>query len=246
MQEEAYVKTHLVNGIATIEFFHPKGNSLPSAVLGKLAHEIDSYGSNDLIKVIILRSAGTKSFCGGASFDELSSIETEEQGAKFFSGFGSVINAMRKATKFIIVRVQGRAVGGGVGLIAAADYAIANQEAEIKLSELSIGIGPFVIGPAVERKIGLAAFSSLAIDATMWRNAEWAKRKGLYSEVHPSTEDMDEAVNRLADSLIHSNPGAIRAMKRIFWEGTSHWEDLLPERAAISGRLLVAGKKKSE
>jgi methylglutaconyl-CoA hydratase len=188
----------------------------------------------------VLRSAGEKAFCAGASFDELMAIQSVSQGTEFFSGFAHVINQMRKCPQLIIVRVHGRCVGGGVGLAAAADYCIAYEKAEIRLSELAVGIGPFVVGPAVERKIGASAFSQLAIDATMWRNSEWAKRKGLFAEVHESIENMDESIRRLANTLAHSNPEAMSQLKKIFWKGTEHWDTLLLERAAISGKLVLS------
>ena len=235
-----YVKSHIEHGINTIEFFHPQSNSLPGKILEELAKEIHFAGTHDDTKVIILKSAGDKTFCSGASFDELVSIKTEAEGLKFFSGFAQVINAMRKCPKFIIGRIQGKAVGGGVGIAAAVDYAIATDKAALKLSELAIGIGPFVVGPAVERKIGQAAFSALAIDATMWRNADWAKRKGMFAEVHESVEGMDESIERLSNTLSHSSPKAMAEMKKIFWKGTEHWDELLKERAAISGRLVLS------
>jgi len=237
---EGYVKTELHKGITTIEFFHPQSNSLPEKVLHDLAAAITHAGHDPNTQVIILRSEGEKTFCAGASFDELVAIKTETEGLKFFSGFAHVINAMRTCPKFIIGRIQGKCVGGGVGLAASVDYAIATEAAEIKLSELAVGIGPFVVGPPVERKIGSAAFSALAIDATGWRNAEWAKRKGLFAEVHENTGNMDEAIQRLAFNLSHSSPQAMAEMKKIFWKGTEHWDKLLIERAAISGRLVLS------
>lgn len=235
-----YVRSETHNGITSIEFFHPQSNSLPGKVLEQLAQEIHFAGTHQESKVIILKSAGDKAFCAGASFTELMEIKTKEEGLKFFSGFEQVINAMRKCPKFIIARIQGKCVGGGVGLAAAADYTIAVTGADIKLSELAVGIGPFVVGPAVERKIGSAAFNALAIDAGMWRNSDWAKKKGLYAEVHENTQNMDEAVERLAHSLSHSNPQAMAEMKKMFWQGTDHWDILLKERAAISGSLVLS------
>ncbi|ULQ51861.1 enoyl-CoA hydratase/isomerase family protein [Flavihumibacter fluvii] len=234
-----YVKSELHKGIATIEFGHPQSNSLPGKLLHELAHEIETNGNEPGVKVILLRSGGDGVFCSGASFDELRSIKTAEQGLAFFNGFSLVINAMRKAPKLIIARIQGKCVGGGVGLAAAADYAIAVESAEIKLSELAVGIGPFVVGPAVERKIGTSAFTQLAIDASMWRNGDWARRKGLFAELHPSAEGMDESINRLAGTLALSSPDAMLEMKKIFWKGTENWDQLLAERAAISGRLIL-------
>ncbi len=238
--DDGYVKSSTHNGITSIEFFHPRSNSLPGEILKDLAKEIHSAGNNPETKVIILRSAGDRSFCSGASFDELAAIQNKEQGTGFFSGFAYVINAMRKCPKFIIARVQGKCVGGGVGLAAASDYVIAHNNAEIKLSELAIGIGPFVVGPAVERKIGASAFSQLAIDAGMWRSADWARKKGLYAELHETIEAMDESLQRLANNLTQSNPHAMSEMKKIFWDGTDHWDNLLLERAAISGELVLS------
>ncbi|MGZ5135060.1 MAG: enoyl-CoA hydratase/isomerase family protein [Flavitalea sp.] len=238
--QNGYVRSETHNGITTVEFHHPQSNSLPSKILQELAQEIHSVAHDDDTRVIVLRSSGEKAFCAGASFDELSAIKNGEEGLQFFSGFADVINAMRKCPKLIIGRIHGKSVGGGVGLVAATDYAIAVEGADVKLSELAIGIGPFVVGPAVERKIGVAAFSHLAIDATMWRNAEWAKRKGLYAELHPSMEEMEESVRRLSNTLAHSSIEAITELKKIFWKGTEHWDSLLPERAAISGKLILS------
>jgi methylglutaconyl-CoA hydratase len=190
--------------------------------------------------VVILQSAGEKTFCAGASFDELMAIQTPEAGLEFFSGFAKVINAIRICPKFVIARVQGRCVGGGLGLAAAADYSLATEAADVKLSELAVGIGPFVVGPAVERKMGKGAFTTLAIDATMWRSAEWAQRKGLFSEVHPGIPELDEAMGRLVHNLRHSSPEAMAELKKVFWAGTEHWDDLLLQRAAISGRLVLS------
>jgi len=209
-------------------------------MLEDLTREVHGAGNDEETRVIILQSAGEKAFCAGASFDELLAIENAAQGLHFFSGFAHLINAMRKCPQFIIARVHGKCVGGGVGLAAAADYAIASEGADVKLSELAIGIGPFVVGPAVERKIGLSAFSSLAIDATMWRNADWARKKGLYSELHANAEFMDESVHRLAHNLAHSNPEAMARLKETLWHGTEHWDRLLLERAAISGKLVLS------
>ena len=238
--ENGYVKSEFHNGVTTIEFFHPQSNSFPGRILEELAKAIHGAGNDVDTKLIMLRSAGEKSFCAGASFDELIAIKNEEDGLEFFSGFARVINALRKCPQLIIGRIHGKCVGGGVGIAAAVDYAIATESAEIKLSELAIGIGPFVVGPVVERKIGASAFMQLAIDATMWRNADWAKRKGLFAEVHSTTENMDEAIFRLALSLSHSSPEAMTEMKKIFWKGTEDWDWLLIERAAISGRLVLS------
>ena len=186
-----YVKLNTENGIGTIEFFHPQSNSLPTHILAELANTITKAGEDDNIKVIILKSAGERAFCAGASFDELVAIDTPENGKKFFSGFANVINAARKCPKFIIGRIKGKAVGGGVGMASATDYCFATKFAAIKLSELAIGIGPFVVGPAVERKVGTSAFSAMTINATKWFDAEWAREKGLYTEIFETTDDMD-------------------------------------------------------
>lgn len=236
---EPYVTSHTEHGITTIEFFHPQSNSLPAKLLDALTQEIHYAGTHDSM-VVILQSAGEGAFCAGASFEELVAIQNEKEGMQFFSGFANVINAMRKCNKFIIGRIHGKCVGGGVGLASAVDYAVAVKTAEVKLSELALGIGPFVVGPAVERKIGTSAFSQLAIDATLWRNADWAKQKGLFAEVHDSVINMDESVQRLANALAHSSPDAMAAMKTIFWKGTENWDVLLKERAALSGRMVLS------
>ncbi|MCO5260400.1 MAG: enoyl-CoA hydratase/isomerase family protein [Crocinitomicaceae bacterium] len=227
-------------GIATIEFGHPLSNSLPGKILQKLADTITTLGNDAAVKVIVIRSSGEKAFCAGASFDELISIKDLETGQQFFSGFAKVINACRKAPKLIIGRVHGKAVGGGVGVASAVDYCFATKHADVKLSELAVGIGPFVVGPAVERKIGVSAMSELAINATEWRSADWAYRKGLYAQVFDTVDEMDKEIGILADKLSNSNPEAMRLLKQIFWEGTENWDDLLAERAGMSGRLVLS------
>jgi len=238
--EQGGVNVSIKNNIATIEFHHPLSNSLPGKVLQKLANTITEMGNKDEVTVIILRSAGEKAFCAGASFDELISIDNLETGKIFFSGFAHVINAARKCPKIIIGRVQGKAVGGGVGMASVVDYCFATKFASVKLSELAIGIGPFVVGPAVERKIGTSAMSQLAIDATKWQTAQWAKEKGLYAEVFDSSDEMDEAISELGNTLANSNPEALQILKKVFWEGTEHWDELLQQRAAISGKLVLS------
>jgi len=240
MHESGRVSSEIKNNIAFITFFHPQSNSMPGKLLRELADVIAKAGQNEDAKVIVLQSEGEKTFCAGASFDELATIDDFETGKYFFSGFAAVINAIRKAPKFIIARVQGKAVGGGVGIAAAADFTIAHESASVKLSELAVGIGPFVVGPAVERKIGKSAFISLTINATEWKDANWARETGLYSEVYSTLEELDKAVARLTERLSKSNPEAMMLLKKIFWEGTEHWDTLLSERAEMSGKLVLS------
>ena len=240
MEEMGHVESSTNDGIATITFGHPQSNSLPGSLLRLLAKTINSTSDDANVKVIILQSSGEKTFCAGASFDELVAIEDLETGLQFFSGFAMVINACRTSSKLIIGRIQGKAVGGGVGIASAVDYCFATKYAEVKLSELAVGIGPFVVGPAVQRKIGLSAMSELAINASSWRSAEWAMQKGLYNEIFDNHEKMDEAIQTLAAKLSKSNPAAMLALKKIFWEGTDDWDTLLVDRAAISGTLVLS------
>lgn len=237
---EAYVNQNIQNGIATIEFFHPAHNSLPGDLLAKLASTITEAGNNKDVKVVVLKSGSDRTFCAGASFNELMSINDAETGKIFFSGFANVINAMRKCPKFIIGRIQGKTVGGGVGVASATDYCMATKFAAIKLSELNIGIGPFVVGPAVERKLGASGFSQIAIDANSFYEAEWARQKGLYNQVYDSVEELDEEVQKFAENLCTYNVEAMKEMKKVFWNGTEDWDELLAERAVISGRLVLS------
>ncbi len=235
-----YVKIDIENQVGTIEFFHPAHNSLPADLLAKLAQTITDAGNNKDIKIIVLKSGGDRTFCAGASFKELININDEESGEIFFSGFANVINAMRKCPKFIIGRIQGKTVGGGIGLASATDYCMATKFAAIKLSELNVGIGPFVVGPAVERKLGLSAMSQIAIDANSFYPAEWAKQKGLFTQVYETTEELDEAVKTFAENLCTYNVEAMKEMKKMFWKGTEDWDDLLLQRAKISGKLVLS------
>lgn len=240
MTEEGTIDLRVENNIGTVEFHHPKGNSLPSKLLRELAEKITQAGKREDVHVVVLRSRGNGAFCAGASFDELMEIDTFEEGKRFFMGFALVLNAMRKCPRLIVVRVQGKTVGGGVGLAAAGDYTIAHQSASVKLSELALGIGPFVVGPAVERKIDDSDFSTLAIDARNWYEAEWAREKGLFARVTATYEQLDKAVDELAHSLAKSSPRAMEELKTMLWQGTDHWDALLEKRAAISGELVLS------
>ena len=246
MSDKGHVLSHHQNAVMTIEFGHPAHNSLPTYLLDKLVEAIDAASEDVGVKVVVIRSFGERSFCAGASFQELIAIENEAQGKVFFSGFAQVINAMRRCKKLIIARVQGKAVGGGVGIIAAADYALAMETAGVKLSELTIGIGPFVIAPAVVRKIGVAGLSALSIDAQGFRSARWAESKGLYTQVFDSIKSMENSLNDLCNDLSQYNVEAMHALKSVLWEGTEHWDELLLERAAMSGRLVLSPETKSQ
>ena len=236
---DGFVNAEVADGICTVTFFHPASNSLPGEILSKLAKTIHSAGVDLDTRVIVLKSSGERAFCAGASFDELLALKNETEGLEFFSGFANVINAIRTCPKFVIGRVQGKAVGGGVGLAAAVDHCFATKHASVKLSELAIGIGPFVVGPAIERKVGTSGFSQLSIDATSWKTASWAAQYGLYADVFESTEEMDGAVSRLATQLASSSPEAMKELKKVLWNGTDDWGNKLKELAQISGRLIL-------
>ena len=239
MIDEGRVTTEISDRIGTITFYHPKSNSLPGALLIKIAEEITSLGKNDDVRVIVFRSEGEKVFCGGASFDEFKAIDNEVTGKEFFMGFTRVILAMKKCPKFIITRVQGKAVGGAVGVLSASDYNLAHKSASFKLSELALGIGPFIIAAAVEKRLGYGPYTALTID-TDWRDADWGKTHGFYADVFDTVEELDNAVDLLARKLSGFNPEGMANMKSIFWSGTDHWDDLLELRAEISGRLVLS------
>ena len=233
------IEVQIENNIATITFSHPASNSFPSELLQKLTDELQNLHNNNKVSVIILQSTG-KTFCAGASFDELLSINDFETGKKFFSGFANVINAMRKCSKIIIGKIHGKAVGGGVGLASACDYAFAHQDASIKLSEIAIGIGPFVIEPVVSRRIGQNATTELTLNPTDWKSANWAKEKGLFANVFENQEELSENTIAFAQKLATYNPEALSEIKKVLWENTEHWDELLYERAAISGKLVLS------
>jgi methylglutaconyl-CoA hydratase len=232
--------TSIENKIATLQFAHPASNSFPRHLLDLLTAEFNKLSQNEAVSVIILKSEGTGAFCAGASFDELLAVTNLEEGSHFFSGFAHLINAMRRCTKIIIGRIHGKAVGGGVGIAAACDYTLATKNAAIKLSELAIGIGPFVIEPAVSRKIGKTATAQMTLAAHEWKTADWAKEKGLYATIFETNEELDSALADFSAKLSSYNPEALLEMKKVFWEGTQHWDALLLERAAISGKLVLS------
>lgn len=233
------VTTSVQHHIATITFTHPAHNSMPGHQLAELTRHIHQAGESPEINVVVLKSGGDRTFCAGANFDELMAIRTADEGKQFFLGFAHVINAIRTCPKIVLGRVQGKAIGGGVGLAAAVDYCMATTYGSIKLSELALGIGPFVVGPAIERKVGLSAFSQLALNATEWQTATWAREKGLYHDVFEGIEQLDAYVEHFARKLAETSPAALRALKQVLWQGTGHWDQLLDERAAISGRLVI-------
>jgi methylglutaconyl-CoA hydratase len=232
--------TIIENKIATVQFGHPGSNSFPRVLLDRLTNELTYLSDNEEVLVIVLKSEGTGAFCAGASFDELLAVSTFDEGTRFFTGFANLINAMRSCKKIIIGRIQGKAVGGGVGIIAACDYALATQDSSIKLSELAIGIGPFVIEPAVSRKIGKMAMSEMTLAAHEWKTASWAFQKGLYAKILETSEELDIEVTSFSKKLATYNPEALTEMKKVFWEGTAHWDKLLKERASISGKLVLS------
>lgn len=244
-RENGSLYTNIANGIATVEFGHPASNSFPGELLERLEKEFEKLSENEEVKLIVLRSEGEKAFCAGASFDELLAVENMQQGKIFFSGFANVINAMRTCKKLVVGRIHGKTVGGGVGLAAACDYCFATEHASIKLSELSIGIGPFVIAPAVERKMGVAALAELTLAAHEWKNAYWAKEKGLYARVFEDADEMDKELDLFTQKLAGYNPAALYEMKKALWEGTENWGSLLQERASISGELVLSEFTKS-
>lgn len=240
MSDNGFVKSEINNGVGKIEFYHPKSNSLPSDLLSQLANSINEFGLNPEVKVILLSSAGDKAFCAGASFDELLKLKTETEGEKFFNGFGNVILAIKNAEKFVVVKVHGKTVGGGVGIVCSADYVIATESASVKLSELFIGIGPFVIGAAVKRKIGLANFSSLAINSSQWKNSKWAKLNGMYNEVVLDESELDLRTSNLLEELVTYSPEAMLRTKEMFWEGAEDLESFMKDKAKQSGTLVLS------
>lgn len=233
------ITTTFENNVATLEFGHPASNSFPAELLNRLTEELNILSTNKNIAVIILKSSGSKAFCAGASFDELLAVSNQEEATKFFSGFANVLNAMRNCSKIIIGRIQGKAVGGGVGIVAACDYTFATMESNLKLSELEIGIGPFVIEPALSRKIGKAAMSEMTLDSE-WRTAIWANQKGLFSKVYANQKMLDLEINSFAKKIASYNPDALLEMKKVFWENTENWNTLLYERAEMSGKLILS------
>ncbi|WP_340106034.1 enoyl-CoA hydratase/isomerase family protein [Rhodohalobacter sp. 8-1] len=240
MPENGTISHTIKDRISTIEFYHPKGNSLPGSLLKELTAKIKEASDTEKSNAIVIKSGGDGAFCAGASFDELLEISSLEEGKEFFMGFANVLNAMRESKKFILARIHGKVVGGGVGIAACADYAMAHSSASIKLSELAVGIGPFVVGPAVGRKIGVGAFTSLSLDARSWYEASWALQNNLFSRVFNSIAEMDKAIDKLASEIASSNPEAMKELREIQWNGTGHWGPTLAQRAEISGRLVLS------
>jgi len=237
--ESGRVTSNTAAGVATITFSHPKSNSLPGRLLAELAGAVRAAGEDAEARVIVIRSEGDGPFCAGASFAELQGITDAEGGKRFFMGFVNLILAMIRAPKFVVTRVQGKAVGGGVGIVSASDYALAATGASLKLSELAVGLGPFIVGLPIEKKVGMGAFAAMSIDAD-WRDASWGLQHGLYAEVHPDIAALDAALEKRVAALVSSNPEAMAQLKRVFWEGTEGWEAQLEARAEMSGTLVLS------
>lgn len=244
MDKSGKITVSTINGVASISFSHPKSNSLTTKMCREITDILNKLAADKNAHVIVLRSEGDKTFCAGASFDEMLEIKDLKTSKEFFMGFARLILAMKNCPKFIIARVQGKAVGGGVGIAAAADYTLACNEASVRLSELALGLGPFVVGPAVERKIGKTAFITMSIDAE-WHDAFWAKQNGLFTKVFANCRDLDEAISALAKKIATCSSEAIKQMKKIFWEGTENWDKLLEERARISADLALSDYTKN-
>ncbi|MCC2589602.1 enoyl-CoA hydratase/isomerase family protein [Chryseobacterium sp. MFBS3-17] len=240
---EPFVQTELKNNIAEITFGTPKSNSLPGEILEKLARNILDEGAKKEVKAILIKSAGEKAFCAGASFDELLEISELETSKKFFGGFAKVLNAMRNCGKIVVVRVQGKTTGGGVGIACGADYCFATRDASLALTELNLGIGPFVIGPYVERKIGKSQFAAMAIDAD-FRSAAWAEAHSIYHSVSENITEMNEKLSQFLNALAGRSDEALALIKKVSWEGTDHFNDLMPARIHMSASLILEDSAK--
>ena len=241
---QPFVTSQIKNHISEITFGTPKSNSLPSEILEKLAQIILTEGSKPEVKAILLKSEGEKAFCAGASFDELLEINDLETSKKFFGGFAKVLNAMRNCGKIVVVRVQGKTTGGGVGIACAADYCFATENASLALTEINLGIGPFVIGPYVERKIGKSQFTAMAIDAD-FRSANWAEQHNIYHSVSPTIAEMDAEVAQFLEKLATKSTDALALIKKVSWEGTEHFDKLMPKRILMSASLLLEDSTKA-
>ncbi len=238
-----FVTSEIKNNISEITFGTPKSNSLPGEILEKLAQTILECGKDQNVKAILLQSEGEKSFCAGASFDELLEIEELEKSKIFFGGFAKVLNAMRSCGKLVIVRVQGKTTGGGVGIACAADYCFGTTDSALALTELNLGIGPFVIGPFVERKIGKSAYSAMSIDAD-FRSAEWCERHDIYQSVSENIPEMDSKIEKFLEVLSNRSSDALALIKKVSWEGTEHFDQLMPERILMSASLILEDSAK--
>lgn len=241
--DNGFVTQELKNNIAEITFGTPKSNALPGEILEKLAQTIIESGKDENVKAILLKSEGEKAFCAGASFDELLEIEELEKSKIFFGGFAKVLNAMRNCGKLVVVRVQGKTTGGGVGIACAADYCFATKDAAMALTELNLGIGPFVIGPYVERKIGKSAYGAMSIDAD-FRSADWCEKHDVYHSVSENIQEMDEKIAAFMNKLSERSAEALALIKKVSWEGSEHFDQLMPERILMSASLILEDSAK--
>ncbi len=240
---KGFVNQEIKNNISEITFGTQKSNSLPGEILELLAETILESGKDQSVKAILLKSEGEKAFCAGASFDELLEIEELEKSKIFFGGFAKVLNAMRSCGKLVIVRVQGKTTGGGVGIACAADYCFATKDSAMALTELNLGIGPFVIGPFVERKVGKSAYSAMSIDAD-FRSADWCEKHDVYHSVSENISEMDEEIKAFMEKLSTRSSEALALIKKVSWEGTEHFAQLMPERILMSASLILEDSAK--
>lgn len=237
--------SRISKGIATIEFGHPKANSLTSALLEGLMQEFNSLSENDKVSLILLKSKGEGAFCAGASFDELLQIDNLTDATHFFNGFANVFLAMRNCKKPIVGQIQGKATGGGVGLIAACDYTLATENAWIRLPELAIGIAPFVIAPVLIRKIGTTALNEMYMTPNLWKESHWAQRYNLYTQVLKNIKELNEQTAHFTENLAKINSNVLAEMKQITWKNTENWSEELHKNATLSAKFLLSEETKS-
>lgn len=234
------VHTQIENSIAKIQFYNPASNACDPSMLAQMVHAFNTLSANSQVKVILLSSKGNKAFCAGASITHLSELKDMKAATDFFSGFGRLILSMKNCNKIIVTSVQGKAVGGGVGIIAASDYVIATENSGLRLSELMIGIGPLVIAPAVIRKVGVAHFSQLSLKPSTWKDAKWGAAHGLFNELVTDGDSLENVTVDYCNSLASYSAQALSALKSVLWQGTEHWEELLYENAAKTATLSLS------
>lgn len=163
-------------------------------------------------RVVVLTGSGTDVFCAGADIAELSATTSPDARREFFVSIATLIEKIESCPVPVIARVYGFALAGGCGIVAAADIALASEEAVFGLPEVAIGLAPMVVMAPLIRAIGPRALSTLALTGERI-SAEKAAQIGLISGVSPK-QDLAATVDELCATIASRGPLALRATKR--------------------------------
>ena len=203
------------NAIATVTLNRPQvHNAFDETLIADVTACFARLSEDAEVRAIVLRGAG-ESFCAGADLHWMGRMAgySQEENRADADALQRMFDVIATCPKPTIARVQGGAIGGGVGLVAVCDVVIAAPEAKFALSEVRLGLVPAVIAPYVLQKIGMGAARALFVTGERF-NAEEALRIGLVQQVVAAIE-LDAAIQKKLEWILHAGPNAIAAAKRL-------------------------------